>query len=650
MDDMGHIECVGLQGWDGNTATCGDFRGTLQSSLLPSVLASWHGEPPPDSDGEDDDDSENEVWLSSAGAEVCSMEDVADRLITRAEEKALGRELPWREIWDKDSDYVDKFREAARAESAKWERWDSIRPVPPAEAEKILTHPRQRKYVLKARCCYRDKNSGNTDESVSAKCHVVVMGCNHPDIWHQRRNSPTATRLGLMVLLQLLACGQQFSMDGKPHSGEGRWRLWLADAESAFLQGENQGQRNQLYMDVPADPIFKSSGETFFSKARLWEITGNVYGLVNAPWNFYQHVIKKMVREAKFVQHPLESCIVLRFVAGVLVAAVLIHVDDFASIASGSFDVSIVKNLFAWGSWKEVEIDGAPGTYKAQQIHIERNGCVAVGQAEFARTIRTAPISTARRAAEQALRPSERTEFKSVTGSVLHLAGHTRADLAAAVSLAQKGDLTLDELDQINEVAEFARCTADVSVRLKPLPPSGLLCVGFGDSSWANADGLKTQTGMALTLTTGDARRGLAPASLLEHASNRTKRVVRSTLAGEALAADNAADHTVFLAYYLSAALYQQKPGDGPPRIPTAVCTDCRSLCDAVNKTQPSITEKRTLIDVLSIQESLTSGGLHWIPTDKMLADGLTKVSATLTQALIEFMGDGTVQLSDGSV
>eukprot|EP00974_Lingulodinium_polyedra_P023674 2288205-Lingulodinium_polyedra.AAC.1 len=68
------------------------------------------------------------------------------------------------------------------------------------------------------------------------------MGCNHPDLWHQHRNSPTATRLGLMVLLQILASGQLYDMTGAP--AKHRWRFFLGDIESAFLQGKNRDQKH----------------------------------------------------------------------------------------------------------------------------------------------------------------------------------------------------------------------------------------------------------------------------------------------------------------------------------------------------------------------------------------------------------------------
>ena len=62
--------------------------------------------------------------------------------------------------------------------------------------------------------------------------------------------------------------------------------------------------------------------------------------------------------------------------------------------------------------------------------------------------------------------------------------------------------------------------------------------------------------------------------------------------------------------------------------IPCYVLTHCRSLYDAMSKAVPTLSEKRTLIDVLSIRETIGgidtgSGALRWIPTTAQMAVAL---------------------------
>ena len=58
--------------------------------------------------------------------------------------------------------------------------------------------------------------------------------------------------------------------------------------------------------------------------------------------------------------------------------------------------------------------------------------------------------------------------------------------------------------------------------------------------------------------------------------------------------------------------------------------TDCRSLYDALRKQVFSTTERRVMVDLASIRETIGGGGetddpLRWVPTRLQWADGLTK-------------------------
>ena len=126
------------------------------------------------------------------------------------------------------------------------------------------------------------------------------------------------------------------------------------------------------------------------------------------------------------------------------------------------------------------------------------------------------------------------------------------------------------------------------------------------------------------------------------HRSARTKRKVRSTLAGEAEACDSATDS----GYYLSVYTYDIITGTRATRrssvldlsIPLYAVTDCKSLYDVVQKVQPQLEEKRTAIDVASIKETLHRDHLKWVPSDHMLADSLTKIDKKLREKLTEFL------------
>eukprot|EP00971_Amphidinium_carterae_P110346 2186321-Amphidinium_carterae.1 len=61
--------------------------------------------------------------------------------------------------------------------------------------------------------------------------------------------------------------------------------LVAADISAAFLQGGRSSTRaGELYMIGPTDELSKRAG--IFQAAKLWRVTGNVYGLADAPSQF----------------------------------------------------------------------------------------------------------------------------------------------------------------------------------------------------------------------------------------------------------------------------------------------------------------------------------------------------------------------------
>ena len=61
----------------------------------------------------------------------------------------------------------------------------------------------------------------------------------------------------------------------------------------------------------------------------------------------------------------------------------------------------------------------------------------------------------------------------------------------------------------------------------------------------------------------------------------------------------------------------------------------------------PNLSEKMTLIDILSIKQSVTPQAVRWVPTWAMLADGLTKRDKKLRLKLSQWLQNPTVALTD---
>ena len=76
------------------------------------------------------------------------------------------------------------------------------------------------------------------------------------------------------------------------------------------------------------------------------------------------------------------------------------------------------------------------------------------------------------------------------------------------------------------------------------------------------------------------------------------------------------------------------------------VVTDCKSLYDAALSENPVVDEKRVLIDILALRQTLQNGMLRWVPTHLQFADALTKLSDKLRQGMMTWLRKPYVQLS----
>ena len=460
------------------------------------------------------------------------------------------------------------------------------------------------------------------------------MGCNHPDLAEIERNSPTATRASFYVLVQIYCTGSLTEY----------WCFAGADAESAFLQGQAP-ENDETYMWRPNDPILNAAGA--FQESEVWEIVGNAYGRADAPWIWTKKVIATFTALG-FVCHSLDTVLFLYHVKDKIVAAALMHVDDLLITWNRqAFDIEPVRKALNWRNWLESPSQLEWNGREISFVPEETGMAVRISVTKYLKSRKPVYISRDKIAANAPLTAADRTEMKGIVGDLQYAASTCRMDLAGGTSLVQKGEMTASELHQANELLKYAVATADCGVLIRPVPIDDMVVIGYGDSSFANADELKTQIAHLIVVTDSKCLTGESGGSIMSWVSNRTKRIVRSTLAGEALAADNAADNSIYIASFLSDVFHQKRAANGHIEVPIYIATDCRSLFDTFQKVQPKVSEKRTLIDLLSLKESIAKDGLRWIPTDLQLSDCMTKVDAKLMILMLEIMSDTRCQLRD---
>ena len=198
-------------------------RSTLSTIIGATLQASKQRVRDLQADGVNEDFTREDGSSSEDEAKTVSN----NRTHTRQELKQLDRELPWKEVVAMLRASFEKFLESVRAEEENWMRWGGIKPLSRKEADKILNDPKLARRVLKSRAAYKDKNKGLGEVK-------VLIGCNDPDIFRVSRDSPTPSRLSEAIVLSVAAAGRSREVNGDG----GLWKLWLSDAKSAFLQGE----------------------------------------------------------------------------------------------------------------------------------------------------------------------------------------------------------------------------------------------------------------------------------------------------------------------------------------------------------------------------------------------------------------------------
>ena len=166
----------------------------------------------------------------------------------------------------------------------------------------------------------------------------------------------------------------------------------------------------------------------------------------------------------------------------------------------------------------------------------------------------------------------------------------------------------------------------------------------FSDSSWANSVDFASQHGCVILMTSPRVTEQICSGLILDWKSSRSPRIRRSTLAAEASAADVSVDRAVFL-NHMVCELFDRRPAYKLQRLLRLLhITDCRSLYDCLNSENPNAEEKRTIISIRSAQQAVARENSHWVPTNLIFADGLTKLDKKLMESLLGWLQKPWIQ------
>ena len=447
--------------------------------------------------------------------------------------------------------------------------------------------------------------------------------------------SPTLSQMGRNLLMQIIA--------------NNRWILQLGDIKGAFLEsGPISEKFRPLFAKQPMGSVPGLPSDAVI------EVTGNVYGQNDAPVMWYrtfdQEVISLGWSRSKF-----DSCLYyLRSNTGELTGIMGVHVDDTAIAGCGTLFQESVAKLKARSPYRKWRVSSGEfcGAFYEQD---KDSFAISMSMQTFADTLKCAHIPKGV-LNSQPLNESQIKILRAINGSLNWLASQSRPDISCQTSMSQQAfpNPCIRNLRDANNAVRRAKQHKQLKIVFQSIPIKDLTIVCHSDAAWANV-GTHTQAGYIIAFTDKclhDAKE--APWVPVVWKSYRLARAVSSTLAGESQAMSVASGTVEWLSLMMSEAI------DGPFQLRQArailsrrrplLATDCKSLYDhLVSPSSPTaIDDRRTSIDVVIIRESLKDlqGIIRWLPTDRMIADGLTKDKLDPADLLRSCVRSGVYQIA----
>ncbi|CAE7707379.1 RE1 [Symbiodinium sp. CCMP2592] len=541
------------------------------------------------------------------------------------------------------------------AEDKEWKSWldyESCEILSLEESRRIERERPDR--ILPSRYVFRDKNAGLLGPDgrplpVKAKARLCLQGHLCPDskTGLVQVDSPTVERVSTMIFLHLV-------------TSLGWSQNWfVGDISNAFLQGAPLKDKPDMFMRQP------KQGLKGMAPGQIIKLLKPVYGRPDAPRAWYEELSRILQEELGFTKCMVDPAMfMLRDSRGALRGIMIVHVDDVMFCHDGSawgHEVADkVHARFPFGTWLKVADQESGITYCGKEIKIKkRDGEIGVvlPQSECLYRWETPTHGVEQRETTDV----EKTDYRSVVGSLQWLAVQSRPDVAFECNQLQKriSNLRVADLVRANKaVREVIRNRLEIEFR--PLGEDAEL-VTYHDAGLYSSVGVEIderecedilQRGNEKRLVysqkgacIGFVRKGAtdheqhAHMNLIDWKSSTNRRVVESSFAAETHAAIMGHNMSRFAQVLLSEIRYGSKvisaiEDDGWQQLaPVTLVTDCRSIYDTIHKDGQHVGEKGNIVHAVLLRQLLTTRGrdnpgkakLLWVPTRCQLADGFTK-------------------------
>ncbi|CAE7379807.1 RE1, partial [Symbiodinium pilosum] len=347
-----------------------------------------------------------------------------------------------------------------------------------------------------------------------------------------------------------------------------------------FESGPLKPQFRPLYAHQPP------GGVPGLDPSDVIEVTGNVYGLNDAPFWWWE-TFDAEARAVGFERSQFDNCVYYFRSGGALTGILGAHVDDSITGGEGSAYEEAIRKLkarFPYRKWRIGSGEFCGVMYCQDPSSFE----ISYSQKEYAQHLRPVSLSKARAAQkEQPASAREISALRGLNGAANWLANQTRPDIAVQVSMSQQSfpNPLIKDIVYANQMVHRARQYKDVEIKVRAIDFNQLSICMHSDAAWSNAKEDRTQAGYLLAFTDHRLKENeSAPWSPFHWRSYRLQRVVPSTLGGEAQAFSNASA----VAEWMSLLIAEAKEGSFDLRTcqsqlrstPIVGITDCKSLFD----------------------------------------------------------------------
>ena len=502
-----------------------------------------------------------------------------------------------------------------QAMSKEWQSWLENKVTSIVKARGV-----DRSRIIGSRRVLTWKTSADPDnKEVVPKARLVLVGYQDPDLGKIATDSPTLRKESKHIILSLCAA---FG-----------WTLWSADIKTAFLSGD-ASCRNIHFRPPPE--IREMMG---LSNDDLFRLEKAAYGLAEALRAWFLRLSREL-KGIGLAVSTLDPCVfTLRNKKGKLVGVCGVHVDDLIGGGGPEMDacLALLRQKLPFGEFrtKTIKYTGAE-IRQHEDFSIELSQEAYIEKMDFVRVPGKSTTDL-----------EDPGVMRACCGQLAWVASHSRPDQAFLSSYLQG----VQDKAQCRHLSMYNKALREMKVqkvilRFPRVPASDWRLLVITDAGWGVRESGESQGGLILCLCESKVlRQEEGICWVIEWASKKLRRVVRSSTAAETLAAQNGLDCIEFAQAFIQECLHGMSPREfrtWTPEYPSGLVIDSKSLYDALTRSACSTAlaiEKRLAIDYAIARASLQERNIvpFWTNNLQMVADPLTKLRGA-TDALYKLL------------